>query len=374
MVRQSYREMVQASTQKSKDFLQELKFDSTKKADARTIYIPYDENGIVLFQFPFHSINRNVKPTAKNNKGVVNLPKKDGSTFTPFQIGCNHHLVESDPGVRAEKKAAFEADRANNGCPICNIYYAERKKRKDWIAENYPKFGEMSKEEMRDVYSKYDNEVATVKEAYSFSDDKGLYVSRHNKLLVAELQDDGSYEFKIWQLSDARLRKINEEINKKFIDKSLKKGAIENLSGDDENPMYDLSGLELVVVYPKSANKAQAGRDASFSIVINERIVDSEEGLLEKINEEAAELASDVEAQVMGDLSLKPRTAEELMDVINKEYYDELMEKYGFKSNEDDSEDDEDKAPEVKRKGKATKEADLTEEEDIEESIDDIFK
>lgn len=332
MVRSSFRDVVSQGKKKAsgenqsdKVFLKDLRFDSTSKADKKTLVIPHDENGAILYVQPYHAINAGVKP---NGRGIINLPKRDGGTFTPYKFGCISHVTEVDEDVKADKKAAF--DEGGVSCPLCDVYYAERRKFYALTEQEHPNFKDYDKSEQREWYQKYDNEIRTVHPSFEFDRNANqLKVTKDNKLVVAVVSADGEFELFIWTISDNRLKQINHAIAEGVDMGVVDEGKYTQLNDDVDDPIYDISGVEVLVTYPKSVNKAQAGRDAKINVVSdNKSLLAKHDGILDKINEEVAKLSTDIDSQVENDFTLKQRTQEEVMEVINVEYYNELMAEY----------------------------------------------
>lgn len=371
MVRRSFKDVVSQGKQKAsggnqsgKVYLKDLRFDSTSKADKKTLIIPHDENGAILYEQPYHAINAGVKP---NGRGIINLPKRDGGTFTPYKFGCISHVTEVDSDVKADKKKAFEEEGVS--CPLCDVFYAERRKFYALTEQEHPNFKDYDKTEQREWYQKYDNEIRTVQPSFEFDRNANkLKITKDNKLVVAVVSADGEFELFIWTISDNRLKQINHAIAEGVDMGVVDEDKYTQLNDDVDDPIYDISGVEVLVTYPKSANKAQAGRDAKINVVSdNKSLLIKHDGILDRINEEVAKVSEDIDSQIENDFTLRQRTQDEIMEVINVEYYNELMEQYPKKEYVEGEGTQSSKATEAK-----AEEVDESEEVD-EDALEELF-
>lgn len=371
MGRVSFKDVVQQGNRKSKkaqegkEFLKDLRFDSLAKQDKKTVVIPHDENGAILYEQPYHAINAGVKP---NGKGVINMPKKDGSTFTPYKFACISHVTEADEDVKADKKAAFQEE--GKSCPLCDIVYAERRKKYALLEEEHEDFGSLPSSEQREWYQKFDSEIMTVNPSFEFNRDTNqMRITKDNKVVVAVVEEDGTHELFIWTISDNRLKQINHAIAEGVDMGVISDDKYALLNEDEDEPIYDISGVELIVTYPKSKTKAQAGRDAKINVVSdNKSQLVKHDGLLDRINEDVTKLAKDIESQIENDFTLKQRTPEEVHEFLNTEYYEELLSAYPQRERTEGN----GQGAKTEAKAEVAEEVDVSEEVDN-DALQDLF-
>lgn len=350
--------------------IEEVKFDSSKKDDKKHILLPLDENGeVILWEQPFHRI----RPTNKtpNGRGVVELPKRDGGSFTPYEFGCTHRVTERDRDVQAQMK------EDNHVCILCDIKNHETRKIWGIINETYPDFNSKTGKQKNEIFVQVDGEVRTLEEAWEFRKDEDggntLYINKHNKVLVAELEEDGSFELKVWKLSDSRLKRLNETLAESVDTGVFPEDQTSVLSDVNGEVVYNVGGVQFLVKYPKNASKSQAGRDATFSIVgPNKSLVIQDPSLLEKINEEAQAIINDVEKYVENDFSLRARTEEEVLELIDVEYYESLKRGYPAKDFNADTETKSTTKKAATKKVKAEKVDEAESDADVDSLFDEI--
>lgn len=365
------REETQGNNGGGGDFfrIEEVKFDSSKKDDKKNIVLPLDENGeVILWEQPFHRI----RPTNKtpNGRGVVELPKKAGGTFIPYEFGCTHRVTERDREVQEQMK------EDNHVCILCDIKNHETRKIWSIINETYPDFNTKTGKQKNEIFVKVDTEVRTLEDAWEFRKDEDggntLYINKHNKVLVAELAEDGSFELKLWKLSDSRLKRLNETLAESVDTGVFPEDQTSVLSDVNGEIVYNVGGVQFLVKYPKNASKSQAGRDATFAVVgPNKSLVIQDPALLEKINEEAQAIIDKVEKVVENDYSLRARTEEEVLELIDVEYYESLKRDYPPKEFNSDGNTETKSA--TKKVATEKVKAEKVDEAESDADVDDLF-
>lgn len=353
--------------------IEEVRFDSSKADDKKNIVLPVDEDGeVILWEQPFHRLV--VTNKTPNGRGLIELPKRAGGVYTPYEFGCTHFVTERDPDVREQLKADKHV------CILCDIKNHENRKIWSVINETYPEFNTKTGKEKNEIFTKVASEVRTVEEAWEFVKDEDgsneLRINKHNKVLVAELADDGSFELKIWKLSDSRLKKLNQVLAESVDAGVFPEENTSVLSDVDGEIVYDIGQIQFLIKYPKNDNKAQAGRDASFQVVgpAKSQII-KDDSLREKINEEARAIIDKVEGVIERDYNLKPRTEEEVLELLDVEYYNSLKEEYPAKPFNKEGEGDKKSAKKTTKKAskKAEKVEEKVDESEDTESVDDLF-
>lgn len=309
--------------------IEEVKFDSSQADDKKSIVLPVDEDGeVILWEQPFHRLV--VSNKTPNGRGLIELPKRAGGVYTPYEFGCTHFVTERDPEVSKQLK------EDGHVCILCDIKNHENRKIWSIINETYPEFNTKTGKEKNEIFTKVAGETRTVEEAWEFANQedgsKELRVNKHNKVMVAELESDGTFEIKLWKLSDSRLKKLNQVLAESVDAGVFPEENTSVLSDEDGEIVYDIGQVQFLVKYPKNASKSQAGRDATFSVVgpAKSQII-KDDSLMGRINEEARAIIGKVENVVERDYNLKPRTEEEVLELLDVEYYNYLKENYPAK-------------------------------------------
>lgn len=362
-----------------------VQFDSTKADDVKNLYVVTDDNGMpVVYEQPFHSINTNVKP---NGKAVFELPKKDGTTFPVFQMGCSHYVHERDPDLQADLK------ESGVRCLACEIARMESLVIWNKVIELYPDFKDLTSKEKREAFltvEARDDIHQTLESSFEFvkNSETGGTDFRpvtQKRILVAEVEDDGSYELKLWNVSNTRLREMNKEFAK-----AVELGAfdaypdlIETLvEGEGEDTFYNIGGKDFKVTYPKNAKKAEAGRNATIAVASpRQSVVINKKDVVEAIQKEVEEILPKLDEFINNDYALRSRTYEEQWELCDQDYVISLRKQLGYEEDgtkperkQDSEEVKEDKKPKKTRAKKDKVEEEVVNvDEPTAEDLDDIF-
>lgn len=339
--------------------VEKFTFDSTKSAQKVKIVIPSVEDQPLLYELPFHTLN-----TRAENKALL-MPKKDGGTYTPFEFACIHHAVHR-PGEKKDELKRLKEEEGKS-CPLCDIYYAERRKFYSYLESEHPNFDTYDKNQKRNVYKTFEEEQQSVFPAFEMVNGE-FRVNAKRRLVVAVLEDNTSnYTLKYMDVSLARLEAIQSAIAQAAETGIYPEERLDSFKNADGETEYNITGVELLFTYPKGS-KMEAGRNLSIGVIApaKSRTAEEDSPLLKKVNDEVAEKLEAIDKQIENDYHLKERTHEEVMSFINEDYYNELMEQFPPKPYVEGEDKKETKA---KKTAKKTKKA----ETEVVEDVEDLF-
>lgn len=339
--------------------VEKFTFDSTKSAQKVKLIIPSVEDQPLLYELPFHTLN-----TRAENKALL-MPKKDGGTYTPFEFACIHHAVQR-PGAKKDELKRLKEEEGKS-CPLCDIYYAERRKFYSYLETEHPNFDTYDKNQKRNVYKTFEDEQQSVYPAFEMVNGE-FRVNAKRRLVVAVLDDNTSnYTLKYMDVSLARLEAIQSAIAQAAETGTYPENRLDSFKNAEGETEYNITGVELLFTYPKGS-KMEAGRNLSIGVIApsKSRTADEDSEVLKKINDEVAEKLEAIDKQIENDYHLKERTHDEIMEFINKDYYNELMAQYPPKPYVEGEDKKETKDTKTTKK---TKKA----ETEVVEDVEDLF-
>lgn len=339
--------------------VEKFEFDSRQEEQKFSIIIPSDNDEPVIFELPYHELNR------KANKQALQRVNKKGEKYTPFEFACINHVVMRPGPLKDELKALKEETGCT--CPLCEIQRAETRKFYKQLEENHPNFSEYSSDDKRKVYKDFDENERSVGASFEFTKDGKFIPKVKRRLIIAVVDAQGGYKLNYIDVSDKRLRLIRTAIADAIESGSYPEENVKSYTNLDGELEYDFTNIELIFRFPKG-EKMYAGKEMGVTVVAERRSrTANDEELVNKINADLQSKLDSITNQMDNDFNLQYIDRDEMMNFINQDYYNELMENYPYveKGADTDAEEVEDTKPARKR---ASKKAEKV------ESVEDLFE